>query len=110
MSRIAGWSTLRGRLDDGEGVGEQAAAVKVVQLRRGAWYGYRSATGTWVKAATRTKALRAASGTAQPTATHTWSLPVKGLRTGTLVVRYRGLDLLGNATPWLVREQRLTRR
>jgi hypothetical protein len=109
-NRVASWSTLRGRLDDGKGVGAKTVAVKVAELRRGHWFGYKASSSTWVKAASKRGALRNAEGTAAPTATRRWTLAVNGLRTGTLVVKYRGADLLGNRNPWTVREQRLTRR
>lgn len=108
--RAASWSTLRGVLDDGAGVGARAATVRVAQLRRGAWYGYRAPSRTWVRATSRGGALTAARGAARPTATDRWALPVSGLRVGTLVVRYRGTDLVGNATATFVRSQALTRR
>lgn len=108
--RAASWSTLRGVLDDGAGVGARAATVRVAQLRRGAWYGYRAPSRTWVRATGRNAALAAARGTARPSATDRWALPVSGLRVGTLVVRYRGADLVGNATAAFVRSQVLTRR
>jgi hypothetical protein len=109
-ARITSWSTLRGRLDDAAGVGAKEVNVKVAQQRRKAWFAYHSTTGTWTKAAGKRAALRKASGIAGPTATGHWALPVKGLRTGQLVVRYRGEDLVGNRTGWMVRQQRLTKR
>jgi hypothetical protein len=109
-TRASSWSTLRGRVDDGAGVGARAVTVKVAQQRRGTWFGYRSSTGTWSKAATKRAALRKAEGVAAPTATHRWALQVRSLRKGTLVVRYRGADLLDNRTGWMVRQQRLTQR
>ena len=59
---------------------------------------------TWVKAASKRAALRKATGTAQPTPTHRWALPVTGLRTGTLIIKYRGADHLANRTPWRIRQ------
>ena len=109
QSRVATWNTLRGRLDDRPGVGAKAVTVKVAELRRGSWYGYRAATHTWVKTANKRAALRKATGTARPTLTHRWAMPVTGLRPGTLVIKYRGADLLLNRTPWLTYQQRLTR-
>lgn len=109
-TRASSWSTLRGVLDDGAGVGARATTVRVAQLRRGAWYAYRAPSRTWVRAAGRNAALTAARGTARPSATDRWALPVSGLRNGTLVVRYRGADLLGNTTATFVRSQVLTSR
>jgi hypothetical protein len=109
-ARIASWSTLRGRLDDAEGVGAKEVNVKVAQQRRKAWFSYNGTTDTWTRAASKRAALRKARGVAGPTATDHWSLPVKGLRTGPIVVRYRGTDLVGNRTGWMVRQERLTRR
>jgi hypothetical protein len=107
---VSSWSTLRGRLDDGTGVGAKSVTVKVAQLRRGSWFGYRASTGSWTRTATKKAALRRAEGTTSPTATRRWAMQVKGVRPGTLVVRYRGADLMGNRTAWMTRQQRLTRR
>ena len=109
QTRVSSWNALRGRLDDGQGVGAKSATVKIAELRRGSWYGYRAGAGTWVKAASKRGALRKATGLAQLTPTHRWALPLTGLKTGAMVIKYRGADHLANRTPSGIRQQRLTR-
>jgi hypothetical protein len=105
----AAWRTLRGRVSDA-GTGVSFVNVRVVEKRRGAWYAYRPASHTWVKAATRAAALRKSrAGRALIGGTTQWSLRLVGAHKGTLLVRLVAGDHVGNTSRLLTYSQRLTR-
>jgi PKD repeat protein len=105
----AAWRTLRGRVSDA-GTGVSFVNVRVVEKRRGAWYAYRPASHTWVKAATRAAALRKSrAGRALIGGTTQWSLRMVGAHKGTLLVRLVAGDHVGNTSRLRTYSQRLTR-
>ncbi len=110
VTSVRAWSKVRGTVNDAPGVGAKVVKVKLVEKRGTRWYAYLPGRGVWAKAGTKAAALRKA-GVAQVRPVGTgWTLPVKRLARGTLVVRAKGIDNLGNASAWKVRSQALTRR
>ncbi|GAB3779896.1 PKD domain-containing protein [Nocardioides ungokensis] len=101
--------TLKGSATDAE-TGVAGVRVKAVEKRGTRWYGYRPATGTWVKAASKKAAWRQARAAAvTPTATGTWSSPLRHLAKGQLLVKSNGRDLVGNTSTWVLTSRKLTR-
>lgn len=106
---VRAWRTLRGRITDA-GTGARQVKVSVVEKRAGAWHGYRPATRTWVRRSTRAQAVRASRiGAVRPVGDR-WSMPVKGLRKGLLVVTVQGVDAVRNVSAPRTAKQRLSRR
>ena len=106
---VKSWRTLKGRASD-SGVGVGTVRVKAIEKRGTTWYGYRPATGTWVKASTKGAAWRQARAAGvTPTATGTWTTSLRRLTKGQLVVRTSGRDLVGNASKPVNTSQLLTR-
>jgi hypothetical protein len=85
------------------------ARVRVIEKRTKGWYAYKPSTRTWVH--TTTKALawtKAGLALRVPGPLGKWTLPVAGLKKGTLLVRYSARDNVGNTSKPLVRSQQLT--
>ena len=93
---VAAWKTLRGTAADA-GTGVQKVALRVVEKRGGAWYGYNAKTHQWIKAATKAKAF-AKSRTlhAKVGAQHAWSAKPAHLGKGTLVYKVWATDDVQN--------------
>jgi len=106
---VRSWRTLKGSATDAE-TGVAGVRVKAVEKRGTRWYGYRPATGTWVKATSKKAAWRQARAAAVvPSATGTWSSPLRHLAKGQLVVKTNGRDRVGNTSAWVLTSQKLTR-
>lgn len=100
-NRAASWATVRGVIADG-GAGPSTVTVVVVEQRGKKTYYYSGQK--WIKAAYgRAKPIRVASNRGA------WSLRVKGLTKGTLVVAYNGVDLVGNTSDRKTKIVRITR-
>ncbi len=107
---IRSWVTLHGRANDVSGSGVRNARVRVVELRRGVWFGYRATTRSWVKGGTKAAALRKSRPAVVRPVAGKWGYRLPGLRKGTLVVKVWGVDNVGNVSTPLVYKQLLTRR
>lgn len=106
---VRAWRTVRGTVVDA-GVGAKSVRVNVVQQRGRAWYAYRATTRTWVKAASKRGALRKSRAAVVAPVDAAWKLRVKNLRKGTIIVKARGYDNVGNVSKPVLRSQALTRR
>jgi PKD repeat protein len=106
---VAAWRVLRGR-DGDRGSGLSWVHVRVVEKRGGAWYAYRPGSHTWVKSGSRAAALRKSRAGRAVLGWSRWSYGLRGLRTGTLVVRLIARDRAGNASRAVTYAQLLTRR
>lgn len=106
---VRSWAVLRGLARDVGGTGVATVAVRVVEKRGSSWFGYRPATSSWVKAATRAKAFRRGTPFGLTTnAQHRWSAKLAGLRQGTLVYHVVATDRAGNRTPTMSHQVTLT--
>ncbi|WP_156393627.1 MULTISPECIES: hypothetical protein [unclassified Nocardioides] len=105
------WTTLRGVARD-SGTGVRQVRVRAVEKRGAAWYAFRPATGTWVKAGTTKSAALRKSGirVVVPTATGTWTARLPRLAKGQLVYNVIAQDKVGNLSTVVWRAQSLTRR
>lgn len=106
---VKAWRTVRGTLVDA-GVGADSVSVKVVQKRGKRWFAYRATTRNWVKATSKRNALRRSRAGVVSPVDAAWRMRIKNLRKGTLVVKARGTDHVGNVSRPVVRKQVLTRR
>lgn len=93
-AKVAAWRTLKGKASD-RGAGVLYTVAAVFQQRGSTWYYYKG--GKWKKGspykqATVNKAYRYV----KPVRTGAWSLKLKGLKKGKLVVLYYALDKVGN--------------
>ncbi len=106
---VAKWTTLKGRATD-VGTGVRQVKVKAIEQRRGVWYAYRTKAQRWVRAPSKATAwTRATPARVTPTATHQWTSSLRGLKTGVLVYKTRGVDNVGNVSAWKAHRQLLTR-
>jgi hypothetical protein len=106
---VAAWQVLKGRVGD-SGSGRSWVHVRVVEKRGGAWYAYRPASHTWVRSGSRAAALhRSRAGSAVLVGTHRWSMRLRGLHRGTLLVLVVAGDRAGNTSRVTTYGQRLTR-
>jgi hypothetical protein len=107
---VKAWKTLHGKATDA-GTGVKSVSVKAVEKRGRTWYAYNAATTTWVKAATKAKALAKTKAiVSTPNARHRWSAKLVGLRKGTLIVKVRATDHVKNRSVVLSRKASLTAR
>jgi hypothetical protein len=93
------WVTLRGKATDAA-TGVRKVRLRLVEKRGTTWYAYRGTTHRWVRGGkTEAAALRRTTfANVRPTATHTWSYKVSGLRKGRFVVRVQAVDNVKNAS------------
>ncbi|QWZ06426.1 PKD domain-containing protein [Nocardioides panacis] len=107
-SSAAAWRTLTGRVADA-GTGVSFVHVRVVEKRGNAWYAYRPATHSWVKAPSKAAALRKSrAGAAVLSGSGRWTFTLPGVRRGTLVVRVVAGDHVRNTSHVLTWSQHLT--
>jgi hypothetical protein len=96
---VSRWKTLKGTATDTSGTGVRRVTLRIVEKRGAAWYGYRATTHTWVKAASKTGAVRQSrAASVTPNALHRWAYRLPGLRKGTLLVWRTGTDMVGNTS------------
>jgi hypothetical protein len=108
---VKAWRTLHGSATDAAGTGVKTVSLKVVEKRGKTWYGYNSVRHTWLKAATKAKAFKRSTTVTRTTnATHHWSLRLRRLTRGTLVVRAWAVDQVANRSVTVSRTATLTRR
>lgn len=108
---VRAFRTLRGRATDTAGTGVKVVALRIVEKRGTRWYGYRPATRTWVRAATKAKAFARSRTMSRTTnSLHRWSGRIVGLRKGTLIYRVKATDNVGNASRTLTHRATLTKR
>ncbi len=91
-TKVASWTTLKGKSTDQSGV--KSVKVKLTEKRGKSSYYY---TGkTWKKASSAKKA-KASAKTVNTSLKNSgsWSLKVKGLKSGTLDIHYWGVDKIG---------------
>jgi hypothetical protein len=106
---VKSWRTLRGRATD-SGTGIKLVRLKAVEKRHGSWFGYQASTGTWVKAATKTKAFsRSRPFLLSTNARHRWNARLVGLRQGTLIYKVRAVDQVRNRSRIKTHKARLTK-
>jgi len=107
---VKAWRKLHGKATD-HGTGVKRVWVKVVEKRKGHWYGYNAATHRWVKAASKARALARSKAISRKTnSQHQWTAKVPGLRKGKLVVRAWAADRVGHRSATVIRKASLTRR
>ena len=84
-----------------------SVSVKVIEKRGSSWYAF---TGTkWVKKASKTKAWKAAKlRTDKSVSSGAWSLPLKKLTKGTVVVQYFAKDTSGNKSTTKTYKKKVT--
>lgn len=100
-NRVASWRTIRGTVAD-RGAGVQAVVVVLAEQRGGRTYYYNGKT--FVKG----KVTKAKRIIVRPSK-GTWSVKIKGLKKGTLVVAYAAVDKVGNGSSAKSKVVRLTR-
>ena len=105
------WRLLRGKATDTSGTGVKKVHLRAVEKRGTRWFGYRPATKTWVKAASRAAAFKKGRAFALTTnLRHQWAATLAGLRKGTLVYKVSATDRVGNASPVVIHKVTLTKR
>jgi hypothetical protein len=110
LHSVKAWRTLKGKATDTAGTGVKNVSLRAVEKRGTTWFGYRPATRTWVKAATKAGALkRSRAFTLTTGAHHRWSAHLTGLRKGTLVYKVSAVDRVHNASKKLSHRASLTK-
>jgi hypothetical protein len=110
LHSVKAWKTLRGKATDAPGTGVKRVSLRAVEKRGTAWYGYRPATKTWVKAATRAGAYQKGRAfTLTTDAQNRWSATLAGLRKGTLIYKVSATDRVKNVSATLTHKATLTR-
>jgi PKD repeat protein len=112
-SSSSAWRVLKGRDSDGQS-GVAWVHVAAIEKRGGAWYAYRPATHSWVKAGSRAAAVRKSRAGRAVLAragvgAGPWTFHLSGVRKGVLVLRVVAADRSGNRSRPLSYSQRLTR-
>ncbi|HEY2880674.1 PKD domain-containing protein [Nocardioides sp.] len=108
---VRAWKTLHGTATDTAGTGVKRVRLRVVEKRGGHWYGYRPATNSWVKAASKAKAFARGRGFSLTTnPRHRWAATLSRLTKGTLVYRVSAIDRVGNTSKLVTHTARLTAR
>jgi hypothetical protein len=107
---VTAWKRLKGTATDGAGTGVKRVSVRAVEKRGTAWYAYRAATKTWVKAGSKAKAFAKSRALAlTTTASHSWAGKLPGLRKGTLVYKVKATDHVGNVSAVVTHKATLTK-
>ena len=107
---VKAWKALRGTATDAPGTGVKRVSLRAVEKRGTAWFGYRPATKTWVKAATKAGAFQKSRAfTLTTNAQNRWTATLAGLRTGALVYRVSATDQVANASATLTHKASLTK-
>jgi hypothetical protein len=110
LRSVRAWKPIRGKASDA-GTGVRNVKVRIAEKRAGRWYSYLAPSRTWVKGgSTQASALKRSRGAKVVPTDGVWRYRVSGLRKGTLVVKVRGTDNLGNRSRARTYGQLLTRR
>jgi hypothetical protein len=110
LRSVRAWKPIRGKASDA-GTGVRNVKVRIAEKRNGHWYSYLAPSRTWVKGgSTQASALKRSRGAKVVPTDGVWRYRVSGLRKGTLVVKVRGTDNLGNRSRARTYGQLLTRR
>jgi hypothetical protein len=107
-SSVRSWKVLRGTAADGQ-TAVRSVRVKAVEKRGAAYYAYVPATGAWVRAGRKARAI-AKAGYVQVATSGPWSVRLPKLTKGVLLYRVEAVDALGNVSAVAKHRQRLTRR
>lgn len=106
---VASWRTLRGRAADAQ-TGVRNVKLKAIEKRRTGWHAYQANSCSWVKATSRSAAWkRTVAANVRPTDGH-WAVTICNLRKGRLLYKARAFDNRANASFWVSKKARLTRR
>lgn len=92
--KAASWSVIKGTAAD-RGSGVATVTVQLGEMRGAKYYEYNGRT--WIKTKV-SKAGKRAPLRIRPAKTGAWSLQVKGLTKGTLIIGYAAWDKTGNVT------------
>lgn len=108
-AHAASWRTLQGRAADAQ-TGVRNVKLKAIEKRPTGWYAYEANTCSWLKARSRAAAWkRAVAANVRPTE-GTWAVRICNLRKGRLLYKARAFDNVANASSWVSKTARLTRR
>jgi hypothetical protein len=106
---VASWRTLKGRAADAQ-TGVRNVVLNAIEKRGRVWYAYKANTRSWVKAKSKSAAWkRSVAASVRPTKGN-WSVKLANLRTGRLLYKARAFDNRNNASLWVTKTARLTRR
>jgi hypothetical protein len=109
-ARVASWRTLKGRAVDAQ-TGVRNVVLKTIEKRGNVWYAYKANTRSWVKAKSKSAAWkRTVAASVRPTTAGNWSVKVPKLRKGRLLYKVRAYDNRANASGWVSKKARLTKR
>jgi hypothetical protein len=110
LRSVRAWNPVRGKASD-VGSGVRNVKVRIAEKRNGRWYSYLAPSRTWVKGgSTQGSALKRSRAAKVVPTDGVWRYRASGLRKGTLVVKVRGTDNLGNRSKARTYGQVLTRR
>lgn len=108
-AHVASWRTLKGRAADAQ-TGVRNVKLKAIEKRRTGWRAYQATTCSWVKATSRSAAWkRTVAASVRPTQ-GSWSVRLCNLRKGRLLYKARAFDNRANASFWVSKKARLTKR
>lgn len=108
-AHVASWRTLQGRATDAQ-TGVRNVKLKAIEKRRTGWHAYQADTRSWVKATSKSVAWRrTVAASVRPTKGN-WSVTLSNLRKGRLCYKARAFDNRANASFWVSKSVRLTKR
>lgn len=95
--RRTAWRSVRGYARDVGLAGMDFVRVKAWQERTRGWYAFRGEDRGWVRTGSEARAKAGAAAVRVPASTNgAWKVSLRGVRTGTLVVRTFARDAAGN--------------
>jgi hypothetical protein len=96
---VSSWKRVAGTATDVHGTGVAGASLVAIEKRGSAWWFYKAASKTWVKAATKAKAWKRATAVAAAVNSKgVWVARLVALKKGTLIVKATATDKAGNVS------------
>jgi hypothetical protein len=111
LKSVRAWKRLKGKASDVDGTGVRNVKVRIVEKRHGRWFAYKAPTRTWVRGgSTKATAFKRSRPAKVVPVDGVWRYRVAGLRKGSLVVKVKGTDNVGNPSKARTYSQLLSRR
>lgn len=111
LKSVRAWKRLKGKASDVDGTGVRNVKVRIVEKRHGRWFAYKAPTRTWVKGgSTKATAFKRSRPAKVVPVDGVWRYRMAGLRKGSIVVKVKGTDNVGNPSKVRTYSQLLSRR
>jgi 5'-nucleotidase len=107
-TKVSSWKTIKGTVSD-SGHNAKYVYLNLIELRGRTLYYYNPSKSKWVKFRTAGAIGRKADILVKVKGNSTWSVKVKGLQKGRLLITFAAIDAAGNTSAVKQRSQKLTR-